>query len=96
MHYSGRRVKSHDLCKRCGNRAFHKQHKQCASCGYPKAKIRSYGWSVKAKRRRTTGTGRMRYLKEVPARFKGGFRENGVAVRAKKPQAKAAGKEKEA
>jgi hypothetical protein len=35
----------------------------CASCGYPAAKIRSYNWSVKAKRRKTTGTGRMSYLK---------------------------------
>ena len=32
-------------------------------------------WSVKAIRRKTTGTGRMRYLKNVPRRFKTGFRE---------------------
>jgi len=32
-------------------------------------------WSVKAIRRKTTGTGRMRYLRHVPRRFKTGFRE---------------------
>ena len=46
----------------------------CASCGYPSAKIRSYEWGQKAKRRKTTGTGRMRYLKDVSRRFKNGFR----------------------
>lgn len=30
-------------------------------------------WGEKAKRRKTTGTGRMRYLKEVPRKFKNGF-----------------------
>jgi large subunit ribosomal protein L37e len=46
----------------------------CAHCGYPSAKIRSYEWGQKAKRRKTTGTGRMRYLKDVSRRFKNGFR----------------------
>ena len=32
-------------------------------------------WGQKAKRRRTTGTGRMRHLKDLPRRFKNGFRE---------------------
>ncbi|KAG6521624.1 hypothetical protein ZIOFF_018749 [Zingiber officinale] len=32
-------------------------------------------WSVKAIRRKTTGTGRMRYLRHVPRRFKNNFRE---------------------
>jgi hypothetical protein len=31
-------------------------------------------WGAKAKRRKTTGTGRMRYLKTVTRRFKNGFR----------------------
>ena len=35
----------------------------------------SDNWSVKAIRRKTTGTGRMRYLRNVPRRFKSGFRE---------------------
>ena len=32
-------------------------------------------WGQKAKRRRTTGTGRMNHLKDMPRRFKNGFRE---------------------
>lgn len=32
-------------------------------------------WSVKAKRRHVTGTGRMRHLKLVHRRFRNGFRE---------------------
>ena len=46
----------------------------CAQCGYPSARLRSYEWGQKAKRRKTTGTGRMRYLKHVARRFKNGFR----------------------
>ncbi|KAG8302888.1 60S ribosomal protein L37 [Homalodisca vitripennis] len=34
-------------------------------------------WSVKAQRRKTTGTGRMRHLKIVRRRFRNGFREGG-------------------
>ena len=37
--------------------------------------MRSYNHQAKAIRRRTTGTGRMRYLKTLPRRFKNGFRE---------------------
>lgn len=37
--------------------------------------INTDNWSVKAIRRKTTGTGRMRYLRHVPRRFKSGFRE---------------------
>lgn len=36
-------------------------------------------WSEKAKRRKTTGTGRCRYLKIVRRRFRNGFREGGQA-----------------
>ncbi len=32
-------------------------------------------WSVKAKRRKTTGTGRMRHLKDMPRRAKNHFQE---------------------
>ncbi|KAK4539885.1 60S ribosomal protein L37 [Oleoguttula mirabilis] len=32
-----------------------------------------YNWAEKAKRRKTTGTGRMRSLKLVPRKFKNGF-----------------------
>ncbi|KAL6991586.1 hypothetical protein U1Q18_009699 [Sarracenia purpurea var. burkii] len=38
-----------------------------------------YNWSVKAIRRKTTGIGRMRYLRNVPRRFKTGFREDLLA-----------------
>ncbi len=36
-------------------------------------------WSEKAKRRKTTGTGRVRTLKSLPRRFKNGFREGKTA-----------------
>ena len=41
-------------------------------------------WAEKAKRRHTTGTGRMRHLKNVHRRFKNGFREGSQAVSKKK------------
>ncbi|RUS20653.1 hypothetical protein BC937DRAFT_94692 [Endogone sp. FLAS-F59071] len=37
-------------------------------------------WSVKGKRRKTTGTGRMSYLKHVARRFKNHFREGTYQV----------------
>ncbi|KAH9000151.1 ribosomal protein L37e-domain-containing protein [Lactarius akahatsu] len=83
--FGKRHTKSHTLCRRCGSRSFHKQHKDCAQCGYPRAKLRSYEWGQKAKRRKTTGTGRMRYLKHVSRRFKNGFRENTVAKKRDQP-----------
>merc|ERR1719253_1342057 len=67
--------KAHMLCVRCNKHSFHIQKKRCASCGYPAAKMRKFNWAAKAKRRRTTGSGRMRYMKHVPRRFKNGFRE---------------------
>lgn len=36
--------------------------------------ISTDNWGMKAKRRKTVGTGRMRSLKEVPRHFKNGFR----------------------
>ncbi len=41
-------------------------------------------WSEKAKRRKTVGTGRTRYLKDVARRFKNGFR-TGVPKESKAP-----------
>ncbi|MBS85578.1 50S ribosomal protein L37e [archaeon] len=36
---------SHQMCRRCGKRAFHRQKKRCASCGFGQtAKIRSFSW----------------------------------------------------
>ncbi|KAK9721366.1 60S ribosomal protein L37B [Basidiobolus ranarum] len=77
--FGKRHTKSHTLCRRCGSRSFHNQKKTCASCGYPSAKIRSFNWGEKAKRRKTTGTGRMRHLRDVARRFKNGFREGTMA-----------------
>ncbi|CAN6236849.1 unnamed protein product, partial [Urochloa humidicola] len=78
--FGKRRNKTHTLCIRCGRRSFHLQKSTCSSCGYPAARIRKYNWSVKAIRRKTTGTGRMRYLRHVPRRFKSNFREGTEAA----------------
>ena len=72
--FGKRHNKTHTLCVRCGKVAFHIQKKICAPCGYPGARIRKYNWSVKAKRRKTTGTGRMQHLKVVRRKFRTGFR----------------------
>eukprot|EP00954_Amorphochlora_amoebiformis_P007304 567415-Amorphochlora_amoeboformis.AAC.1 len=56
--------KNHVLCRRCGKRSLHASKKKCASCGFPDRKMRRYNWGEKAKRRRTEGSGRMRYLKK--------------------------------
>merc|ERR1711964_754222 len=45
-------------------------------------------WGEKAKRRKTTGTGRMRHMKGVPRRFKNGF-QTGVPKDSRGPTAKA-------
>ncbi len=66
---------------RCGRRSYHIQKAKCSYCGYPAAKTRGYNWSVKAKGRSTTGTGRMRYIKSLPRRFKNGFREGTEATK---------------
>ncbi|KAL1968029.1 hypothetical protein VTN77DRAFT_2158 [Rasamsonia byssochlamydoides] len=83
--FGKRHNKTHTLCRRCGRRAFHIQKSTCGSCGYPAAKTRKYNWSEKAKRRRTTGTGRMRYLKLVNRRFHNGF-QTGAPKGARGPQ----------
>ena len=78
--FGGKHNKSHVLCRRCGKRSYHYQKQQCASCGYGKTTgMRSFNHQAKAHRRRTEGTGRMRFLKTLPRRFKNGFREGGVA-----------------
>eukprot|EP00824_Muranothrix_gubernata_P016813 TRINITY_DN34585_c0_g1_i1.p3 TRINITY_DN34585_c0_g1~~TRINITY_DN34585_c0_g1_i1.p3 ORF type:complete len:105 (+),score=15.46 TRINITY_DN34585_c0_g1_i1:31-315(+) len=78
--FGSRNDKTHTICRRCGRRAYHNSKKECAGCGYPSARKRTYNWSEKALRRKTTGTGRMRYLRHLPRRFKNGFREGRVAV----------------
>ncbi|KAL1959627.1 hypothetical protein VTO42DRAFT_1662 [Malbranchea cinnamomea] len=72
--FGKRHNKTHTLCRRCGRRALHVQKHTCASCGYPAAKMRKYNWGEKALRRRTTGTGRMKHLREINRRFHNGFR----------------------
>jgi len=81
---------THTLCVRCGRHAFHKQHKLCGSCGYPSARLRKYNWSEKAKRRRTEGSGRMRYKRELPRRAKNGFRQGTQAISMKRRGARPA------
>merc|ERR1712134_170742 len=77
--FGKRHNKSHTLCRRCGRRSFHIQKKTCAACGYPAAKTRGYNWGQKAIRRKTTGTGRCRYVKTLARRAKNGFREGTTA-----------------
>ena len=89
--FGRRHQHTHTLCVRCGRKSFHIQKAACSSCGYPRAKMRRYNWSEKALRRRTNGTGRMRYMKTLSRRFKNGFRENTKPVA--KAKAKAAKKD---
>ena len=79
--------KTHTTCPRCGRTSFHLQKKVCGGCAYPAARKRKYNWSAKALRRKTTGTGRMRHLRDMPRRFKNGFREGTEAKRQKTPAA---------
>jgi large subunit ribosomal protein L37e len=82
--------KTHIPCRRCNEHSYHIQKARCASCGYPSAKMRKYNWATKAGRRRTQGTGRMRFLKNAATRAKHNFREGTVAKAIKKgnPQKK--------
>ena len=74
-------TRTHTRCRRCGKSSYEMVKQQCAACGYPFAKRRRYNWGEKAIRRRTTGTGRMRYLKHVARRAKNHFRAGGVMKR---------------
>ncbi|KAM0704162.1 hypothetical protein Q7P35_008395 [Cladosporium inversicolor] len=71
--FGKRHNKTHVLCRRCGRRSLHVQKHTCANCGYPSASVRKYNWGEKAKRRKTTGSGRMQYLKTVNRKFTNGF-----------------------
>ncbi|KKK13875.1 60S ribosomal protein [Aspergillus ochraceoroseus] len=66
-------------------RSYHIQKSTCSNCGYPAAKTRKYNWSEKAKRRKTTGTGRMSHLRDVHRRFKNGF-QTGTPKGARGPE----------
>eukprot|EP00164_Ancoracysta_twista_P000226 GFYU01000325.1.p2 GENE.GFYU01000325.1~~GFYU01000325.1.p2 ORF type:complete len:107 (-),score=15.23 GFYU01000325.1:63-338(-) len=82
--FGKRHNKTHIFCNRCGRRAYHLQKGVCGACGYPSARKRTYNWAEKAIRRKTTGSGRMRHLKELPRRFKNGFREGTQAKKVSK------------
>merc|ERR1712029_785408 len=73
--FGKRHNKTHTLCRRCGKSSYHIQKKRCASCGFPSPQMRKYNWSEKAKRRRTQGTGRLRNLKKILTRLRGGYKE---------------------
>uniref|UniRef100_T1ITA8 Ribosomal protein L37 n=1 Tax=Strigamia maritima TaxID=126957 RepID=T1ITA8_STRMM len=88
--FGKRRNKTHTLCRRCGRSSYHIQKSKCAQCGYPAKKLRHYNWSEKAQRRKTTGTGRIRYLKTIYRKFRNGFRE-GTKPRPRKRGQAAAG-----
>ncbi|XP_032185943.1 60S ribosomal protein L37-like [Mustela erminea] len=62
----------------CGLKACHLQKSPCAKCSYPAKHKRKYNCSAKAKRRNTTGTGRMRDLKIVYRRLRLGFHEGAI------------------
>ena len=47
----------------------------CNGQGHQIALLHADNWSAKAIRRKTTGTGRMRHLRDMPRRAKNGFRE---------------------
>ncbi|XP_077670553.1 large ribosomal subunit protein eL37-like [Eretmochelys imbricata] len=67
--------KTHTLCSRCRSKAYYLRKSTCGKCGYPAKCKRKYKWTAKAKRCNTTGTDRMRHLKNVYRRFRNGFRE---------------------
>ncbi|XP_078420731.1 large ribosomal subunit protein eL37-like [Cetorhinus maximus] len=74
--FGKKRNKTHTLCRQCG--AFHLQKSTCGKCAYPAKRKRKYNWSAKAKRRNTTGTGRMRHLKVVYRRLRNGFHKGTI------------------
>uniref|UniRef100_A0A0D3D2M6 Ribosomal protein L37 n=1 Tax=Brassica oleracea var. oleracea TaxID=109376 RepID=A0A0D3D2M6_BRAOL len=82
--FGKRRNKSHTLCVR--DVAVAASTSRRAVAPPVLTRKRTYNWSVKTIRRKTTGTGRMRFLRNVPRRFKTSFREGTEA----KPRNKAA------
>merc|ERR1712153_78375 len=68
-------VHSHCISRFSGRSNFHKQkRKDAQSGGGFHTKKRRYNWSTKAKRRNSTGTGRMRTLRHVHRLEKNGYR----------------------
>ena len=86
-----RHLKAHTFCRRCGRRAFHRQKKICGACGFPRTTMRRYdGVYGKVRGRKGQGTGRMKYLKDIPRKFKNHFRCENVYKKAlpEKPEKK--------
>ena len=82
QHFGKKHQRTHCECRRCGKTTFHKQKKTCSACGFPAAKMRRFdGWAQKVRGRKGLGTGRMRYMKDLPRRAANGFRTNTVAVK---------------
>lgn len=71
-----RHTKVHVGCRRCGRKTYHLQNKRCSHCGFPDAKIRSYGWALKTRQRQGQGVGRMKHLNEIKRRARNNFRFN--------------------
>ena len=74
-----RHTKVHVDCRRCGRKTYHIQNKRCSHCGFPRAKMRSYGWALKTTQRQGQGFGRTKHLQEVARRAKNNFRFGTVA-----------------
>ena len=78
-----RNDKTHTFCRRCGRRTFHRQRKVCGACGFPSKKMRKYvGTNCKVRTRKGEGSGSMRYKKDIPRKFRNGFREENVYKKA--------------
>ena len=78
-----RHLKAHTFCRRCGRRAFHRQKKECGACGFPRTTMRRYdGVYGKVRGRKGQGTGRMKYLKDIPRKFRNNFRCENVYKKA--------------
>ena len=81
-----RHLKAHTFCRRCGRRAFHRQKKICGACGFPRTTMRRYdGVYGKVRARKGQGTGRMKYLKDIPRKFRNHFRCENVYKKALPP-----------
>nr|AGE89248.1 ribosomal protein L37 [Cryptocaryon irritans] len=74
-HFGKKHQRTHTECRRCGRVSYHKQKKSCAACGFPSARLRRFdGWALKVRGRKGQGTGRMKYMKDIPRKAKNGFR----------------------
>ena len=57
--------------------------KQCGACGFPRTTMRRYDGNYrKVRGRKGQGTGKMKYLKEVPRKFRNQFRCENVYKKA--------------